>query len=79
MNMPSFLPPIGECEVDAELDVERFVSLLDIANRGRLAVVPELREIVAQSDAVAEFLCENDELALEFDAVVARWKSEVGS
>lgn len=59
----------------AAMDAARFLSRMAIAEAGGLDVVPELRELVAESDPLAEFLSDRDDLALRFDAVVAQWKA----
>ena len=57
-------------------DIARFLSRLAAAEAGALGCVPELRELVATSDALAEFLSERDDLALRFDRVVAVAKAD---
>ena len=72
----AYVDNIGGASVTetARLDaVEAFRCLLDAAEGGALDVVPALRQLVADSDAVAEAMCEADALAFRFDAVVATW------
>ena len=57
-------------------EIARFLSRLAAAEAGALGCVPELRELVATSDALAEFLSERDDLALRFDRVVALAKAD---
>jgi len=43
----------------------------------RLSAVPVLQALAASSDAVNEFMSENDEVAQRFDIVVAEFKEQV--
>lgn len=53
-----------------------FVELL-MAAEADVEAVPVLRELVAASDAVAELMCDNDSLAIRFDAVVTSFQQNV--